>query len=247
MSEMKVVLVTGASSGIGEAVALELSKAGHTIIVGARRTERLHDLVSRIEASGGVARAHRLDVTSRDDFTRVVSATLEEFGRIDVIVNNAGVMPLSPLTALKVGEWDQMVDVNIKGVLNGIAAVLPTMEARASGHIINVASIQAYDPSPELLAYASTKGAIVTFTKALSAMAIKQGVRVNCVAPGPIWTPLIPSTMPEEKVKAFGKQTPMGRAGQPAELAPIFVFLAANESSYITGEVVGVTGGMPLG
>ena len=113
--------------------------------------------------------------------------------------------------------------------------------------IINVASIQAYDPSPDLLVYASTKGAIVTFTKALSTMAIKQGVRVNCVAPGPIWTPLIPSTMPQERVAHFGENTPTGRAGQPAELAPIFVFLASQESSYITGEIMGVTGGMPLG
>jgi NADP-dependent 3-hydroxy acid dehydrogenase YdfG len=114
MSEKKVVLITGASSGIGEAVALGLSNGGHTVIVGARRTERLKDLASRIEASGGVARAHRLDVTSRDDFARVVSATLKEFGCVDVIVNSAGIMPLSPLNALKVSEWDQMVDVNIK-------------------------------------------------------------------------------------------------------------------------------------
>jgi NADP-dependent 3-hydroxy acid dehydrogenase YdfG len=160
MSEMKVVLITGASSGIGEAVALELSKAGHTVIVGARRTERLQDLVSRIEASGGVARAHRLDVTSRDDFARVAFATLEEFGRIDVIVNNAGVMPLSPLRALKVSEWDQMVDVNIKGVLNGIAAVLPVMETRGSGHFINVASIGAHRVSPTAAVYCATKYAV---------------------------------------------------------------------------------------
>jgi NADP-dependent 3-hydroxy acid dehydrogenase YdfG len=160
MSEKKVVLITGASSGIGEAVALELSNGGHTVIVGARRTERLQNLVSRIEASGGVARAHRLDVTSRDDFARVVSATLEEFGRIDVIVNNAGVMPLSPLNALKVSEWDQMVDVNIKGVLNGIAAVLPVMEAQGSGHIINVASIGAHQVSPTAAVYCATKYAV---------------------------------------------------------------------------------------
>jgi NAD(P)-dependent dehydrogenase (short-subunit alcohol dehydrogenase family) len=121
MPETKTILITGASSGIGEAVALELSKAGHTIVVGARRMDRLQDLVSRIEASGGIARAHRIDVTSRDDFARAVSATLEEFGRIDVIVNNAGVMPLSRLNALKVSEWDQMVGVNIKGVHCGCA------------------------------------------------------------------------------------------------------------------------------
>jgi NAD(P)-dependent dehydrogenase (short-subunit alcohol dehydrogenase family) len=123
-------------------------------------------------------------------------------------------------------------------------AALPQM--KEGGAIINTASIQAYQPTPMLLAYASTKGAIVTFTKALSQEAIEQGIRVNCVAPGPIWTPLIPATMPAEKVKTFGQDTPMGRAGQPAELAPVFVFLASDESSYITGEVIGVTGGKPL-
>jgi NAD(P)-dependent dehydrogenase (short-subunit alcohol dehydrogenase family) len=123
-------------------------------------------------------------------------------------------------------------------------AALPKMKEGSA--IINTASIQAYQPSSSLLAYASTKGAIVTFTKALSEEAIKQGVRVNCVAPGPIWTPLIPATMPPDQVKTFGQETPMGRAGQPAELAPIYVFLASQESSYITGEVVGVTGGKPL-
>jgi NAD(P)-dependent dehydrogenase (short-subunit alcohol dehydrogenase family) len=114
------------------------------------------------------------------------------------------------------------------------------------GAIINVASIQAYQPSSELLAYASTKGAIVTFSKALAQEALQKGVRVNVVAPGPVWTPLIPSTMPVEKAQQFGKQSPTGRPAQPAELAPLFVFLASSESSYISGEVVGITGGSPL-
>ena len=112
--------------------------------------------------------------------------------------------------------------------------------------IINTASIQAYQPSPELLAYASTKGAIVTFSKALAQEGAEKGIRVNVVAPGPVWTPLIPATMPAEKAQQFGQDAPLGRPGQPAELAPLFVFLASNESSYITGEVVGVTGGKPL-
>ena len=124
-------------------------------------------------------------------------------------------------------------------------AALPRL--REGGAIINTTSIQAYQPSPSLLAYASTKGAILTFTKALAQEAITRGVRVNAVAPGPIWTPLIPSTMPAEKVEQFGQSTPTGRAGQPVELAPIYVFLASAESSYITGEVIGATGGRPLG
>ncbi len=188
MSERKIALVTGASSGIGEAVALELSKAGHTIVVGARRTDRLQDLVSRIEASGGVARAHRLDVTSRDDFARVVSATYEEFGRVDVIVNNAGVMPLSPLSALKVSEWDQMVDVNIKGVLNGIAAVLPIMEAKGSGHIINVASIGAHRVSPTAAVYCATKYAVWAISDGLRQETDK--LRVTVISPGVVTSEL---------------------------------------------------------
>ena len=188
MSERKIALVTGASSGIGEAVALELSKAGHTIVVGARRIDRLQDLVRRIEASGGVARAHRLDVTSRDDFARVVSATYEEFGRVDVIVNNAGVMPLSPLSALKVSEWDQMVDVNIKGVLNGIAAVLPIMEAKGSGHIINVASIGAHRVSPTAAVYCATKYAVWAISDGLRQETDK--LRVTVISPGVVTSEL---------------------------------------------------------
>lgn len=188
MSETKIVLITGASSGIGEAVALDLAGAGHIVIVGARRTDRLQDLVSRIEASGGTARAHRLDVTSRDDFASVVSATLGEFGRIDVIVNNAGVMPLSPLNALKVSEWDQMVDVNIKGVLNGIAAVLPVMEARGSGHIINVASIGAHRVSPTAAVYCATKYAVWAISDGLRQET--ERLRVTVISPGVVTSEL---------------------------------------------------------
>ncbi|WP_262297887.1 SDR family oxidoreductase [Microvirga sesbaniae] len=188
MAETKIVLVTGASSGIGEAVALELSKAGHVVVVGARRTDRLDDLVGRIEASGGTARAHRLDVTSRDDFARVLSATLEEFGRVDVIVNNAGVMPLSPLRALKVDEWDQMVDVNIKGVLNGIAAVLPHLEARGSGHVVNVASIGAHRVSPTAAVYCATKHAVWAISDGLRQETDR--LRVTVISPGVVTSEL---------------------------------------------------------
>ncbi|MBM6594228.1 SDR family oxidoreductase [Microvirga pudoricolor] len=188
MAESKIVVITGASSGIGEAVALELSKAGHTIVVGARRTERLQDLVSRIEASGGVARAHPLDVTSRGDLVRVVNATLDEFGRIDVMVNNAGVMPLSPLKALKVDEWDQMIDVNIKGVLNGIAAVLPAMEARGSGHIVNVASIGAHRVSPTAAVYCATKYAVWAISDGLRQETDR--LRVTVISPGVVTSEL---------------------------------------------------------
>src|SRR3712207_339938 len=201
MSETKIIIITGASSGIGEALALELSKAGHVVVVGARRTDRLHDLASRIEASGGTARAHRLDVTSRDDFDRVLSATLEEFGRVDVIVNNAGVMPLSPLRALKVSEWDQMVDVNIRGVLNGIAAVLPVMEARGSGHIINVASIGAHRVSPTAAVYCATKYAVWAISDGLRQETDK--LRVTVISPGVVTSELADTISDESTREAM--------------------------------------------
>jgi NADP-dependent 3-hydroxy acid dehydrogenase YdfG len=202
MLEKKIVLVTGASSGIGEATALELSKAGHVVVVGARRTDRLESLVRDIEASGGIARAHRLDVTSRSDFAQVVSATLEEFGRIDVIVNNAGVMPLSPLNALKVDEWDQMVDVNIKGVLNGIAAVLPMMEARGSGHIVNVASIGAHRVSPTAAIYCATKYAVWAISDGLRQETDR--LRVTVISPGVVTSELA-DTISDEAARAAMK------------------------------------------
>jgi NAD(P)-dependent dehydrogenase (short-subunit alcohol dehydrogenase family) len=142
------------------------------------------------------------------------------------------------------GEWEHTFKTNIFAMYYLCKAAWPHLQPGSA--IINTASIQAYQPSPTLLPYASTKGAIVTFSKALAQEGAEQGIRVNVVAPGPVWTPLIPATMPEEKAQQFGQDSPLGRPAQPAELAPIFVFLAANESSYITGEVVGVTGGKPL-
>jgi NAD(P)-dependent dehydrogenase (short-subunit alcohol dehydrogenase family) len=144
-------------------------------------------------------------------------------------------------------QWRRIFATNIEAMFHLSKAAIPHM--REGGSILNTASIQAYSPSPELLPYSATKGAIITFTKGLAqdAGVLERGLRVNAVAPGPIWTPLIPSTMPPEKAATFGENTPLGRAGQPAELAPIYVFLASQESSYITGEVIGVTGGRPLG
>ena len=134
----KIILITGASSGIGEATARVLAAAGMIVVLGARRTDRLERLRAEITTAGGTVRVRRLDVTARDDVAAFAQAALDEFGRIDVIVNNAGVMPLSPMSSLKVHEWERMVDVNIKGVLWGIAAVLPTMNAQGAGHIVNV-------------------------------------------------------------------------------------------------------------
>ncbi|MFC3079064.1 SDR family oxidoreductase [Phenylobacterium terrae] len=178
----KVVLVTGASSGIGEATARELAAAGATVVIGARRVERLESLKREIEAAGGTAMAKGLDVTSRDDVKAFVEAARERFGRVDVIVNNAGVMPLSPLAALKVDEWDQMIDVNIRGVLHGIAAALPVMEAQGHGQIVNIASTAGHQIIPSAAVYCATKFAVRVISEALRQETDK--VRVSVVSPG---------------------------------------------------------------
>ena len=178
----------------------------------------------------------------------LVERTHDELGNLDILVNNAAWQDCGDrIEEMTTEEWRRIFATNIEAMFHLSKAAIPRM--REGGTIVNTASIQAYSPSPELLPYAATKGAIITFTKGLAQDpgVLERGLRVNAVAPGPIWTPLIPSTMPAEKAATFGENTPLGRAGQPAELAPIYVFLASQESSYITGEVVGVTGGRPLG
>ena len=172
----------------------------------------------------------------------MIDRTFDQFGKLDILVNNAAFqMTHDSIEEFSTEEFDRTFKTNVYAMFWLCKFALPRMQPGSV--IINTASIQSFDPSPNLLAYASTKGAIVNFTKGLSKMAAKQGVRVNAVAPGPVWTPLIPSTMPKEKVEQFGKDTSFGRAAQPRELAPLYVFLACNESNYVTGEVYGATGG----
>lgn len=178
----KTVLITGASSGIGAAIARELAAAGARVVLGARRKDRLDGLASEIEAAGGTAATRQLDVTDRDDVVAFADAARRTFGRIDVIVNNAGVMPLSPMKSLKVDEWERMIDVNIKGVLYGIAAVLPEMTARGSGHIVNIASIGALQVYPNSAVYCATKFAVRAISDGLRQE--NSRVRVTCVNPG---------------------------------------------------------------
>jgi NADP-dependent 3-hydroxy acid dehydrogenase YdfG len=179
---VKVILITGASSGIGEAAARKLAAAGHHVVLGARRTDRLQALAAEIEAHGGSVRVRALDVTRRADVDAFATFAKAEFGRLDVIVNNAGVMPLSPLNALKVSEWDQMIDVNIRGVLHGIAAVLPTMEAQGFGQVINVASIGAHAVSPTAAVYCATKHAVWAISDGLRQESDR--IRVTVISPG---------------------------------------------------------------
>ena len=181
-TQNKVAIITGASSGIGEAVARGLAAAGINVVLGARRTDRLQALVQDIRAAGGEAEFQALDVADRAAFESIVAFAKERFGRLDVLVNNAGVMPLSPLAALKVDEWDQMIDVNIRGVLNGIAAVLPGFQAQGAGHVINVASVAAYGVWPTTAVYSATKAAVWNITEGLRQE--HPDIRTTLISPG---------------------------------------------------------------
>ncbi|MDX8500917.1 SDR family oxidoreductase [Mesorhizobium sp. VK4C] len=178
----QVVLITGASSGIGEATARVLADASATLMLGARRTDRLATLVEEIEAKGGQAAARALDVTERASMEALVAEARQRFGRIDVLVNNAGVMPLSPLAALKVEEWDRMIDVNIRGVLHGIAAVLPVMQAQGSGHVVNIGSVGSFEVVPTSAVYSATKFAVRAITDGLRKE--NETIRATCIYPG---------------------------------------------------------------
>ncbi len=184
----KVVLITGASSGIGAGTAKVLAAAGARVVLGARRTERLQALAQQIEADGGEVRVRALDVASRTDTQAFADFAEAAFGRIDVIVNNAGVMPLSPLSALQVDEWNWMIDVNIRGVLHGIAAVLPRMQAQGSGHVVNVSSVGGFVVQPTAAVYAATKFAVRAISEGLRKES--DSIRCTCVYPGVIDTEL---------------------------------------------------------
>jgi NADP-dependent 3-hydroxy acid dehydrogenase YdfG len=184
----KVIAITGASSGIGAAAARALAQRGAKVVVGARRTERLEKLVADIEVGGGTARLRAVDVSRRADVQAFADFAREQFGRVDVLVNNAGVMPLSPLAAIEVDEWDYMIDVNIRGVLNGIAAVLPDMQARGSGQIVNVASVGAHVVVPTAAVYCATKYAVWAISEGLRQE--NPSIRVTTISPGAVATEL---------------------------------------------------------
>ena len=244
--EGKKALITGADSGIGRAVALAFAREGADVFVSylsededAAETKRL------IEAAGRKAVLFPGDIQSAEHCRAMVDQAVREFGRIDILVNNAAHQAtFEDITEIPDEEWEAIFRTNIHAMFYITKAAVPHMPEGSA--IINTTSVNADNPSPELLAYATTKGAIQNFTGGLAQLLAKKGIRVNCVAPGPIWTPLIPSTMPPEKVKSFGQQVPMGRPGQPKELAPAYVMLASAEASYISGATVAVTGGKPI-
>lgn len=244
----KAALITGGDSGIGKAVAIAYAREGADVLISYLSEEEEQDAIDAahyVEQAGRKAVRVRGDISDERHCGELVERAFREFGRLDILVNNAAYqMTHNSIDEFSSEEWDYTFRTNIHAMFYLSKAALPRMPK--GGTIINSASVQAYKPAGNLLAYATTKGAIVTFTKALSQLAIERGVRVNAVAPGPVWTPLIPSTMPDEKVKNFGKDSPIERPAQPAELAPAYVFLASSESSYVTGSVMDLTGGKML-
>ncbi|MDH6264623.1 NAD(P)-dependent dehydrogenase (short-subunit alcohol dehydrogenase family) [Rhizobium sp. SG_E_25_P2] len=241
--EGKVALITGGDSGIGRAVAIAFAREGADIAIAYLREHRDADDTARlIEEAGRKALTIPGDISEQAHSIAVVEKVVGELGGIDILVNNAAFQrTYADIADITAEEWDTTFRTNIYAPFYLSKAAIPHMKPGAS--IINTTSIQSKQPSPHLLAYASTKGAMLNFTAGLSAMVADKGIRVNAVAPGPIWTPLIPSTMPQEKVENFGKQTALGRAGQPAELAGAYVLLASELGSYMTGAVIPVTGG----
>jgi NAD(P)-dependent dehydrogenase (short-subunit alcohol dehydrogenase family) len=244
--EGKKTLITGADSGIGRAVALAFAREGADVLVSflsededARETQRL------VEATGQQCVLVRGDISKPDHCRELVRRAVEAFGQIDVLVNNAAHQnTFESIEEIPDEEWELTMSTNISAMFYITKAAVPNMPQSAS--IINTSSVNADNPSPQLLAYATTKGAIQNFTAGLAQMLAEKGIRANTVAPGPVWTPLIPSTMPPEKVSNFGKQVPMGRPAQPRELAPVYVMLASDEASYVSGSTIAVTGGKPI-
>jgi hypothetical protein len=242
----KVCLITGADSGIGRAVAIAFAREGADVLCSyleedddAAQTRRL------VEEAGRRCVTVRGDIGDRDHCFALVARAVDDLGRLDVLVNNAGYqMSYDSFLEIPPEEIDFVFRTNVISMFHLCQAAVPHM--RPGSAIVNTTSIQAAQPSPQLLHYASTKGAISTFTKGLAQELAERGIRVNAVAPGPIWTPLVVMSFPGEKNAEFGADTPLGRPGQPGELAPLYVFLATDASQYISGEVVGATGGKPL-
>src|SRR3954470_16573461 len=242
----KAAVITGGDSGIGRAVALAFAREGADVLISYLSEESDAKETARVvEAAGRRCVTVSGDISEEGHCKAIIDRAVKEFGKVDILVNNAAFqMSREDISEIETEEFDRTLKTNLYAMFWLTKAAVPHMPE--GGAVINTSSIQADNPSPELLPYAMTKAAIQNFTGGLAQMLGKRGIRANCVAPGPIWTPLIPATMPEEKVKNFGKDTALGRAGQPVELAPVYVLLASDDSSYMAGATVAVTGGKPL-
>jgi NAD(P)-dependent dehydrogenase (short-subunit alcohol dehydrogenase family) len=242
----KAVLITGGDSGIGRAVALAFAREGADLLVSylnehndAQETKRL------VEAAGRQCVLVAGDISDARHCRGLVEQAVTSFGGIDVLVNNAAhQMTFESIEEISDQEWEKTLATNLSAMFYLTKAAVPHMKPGSA--IINTSSVNADSPSPQLLAYATTKGAIQNFTGGLAQLLAQKGIRANAVAPGPVWTPLIPSTMPAEKVAHFGEQAPIGRPAQPCELAPVYVMLASDEASYVSGATIAVTGGKPI-
>lgn len=243
--EGRKAIITGADSGIGKAVAIAFAREGADVLVSyLNEDEDAHETVEYITKAGRKAILAPGDISKEEHCKKLIDRALKELGGIDILVNNAAFQAEhTSLQEITTAEWDYTFKANLYSMFWLCKAAEPHLKPGSS--IINTSSVNAYTPRPTLIPYTITKGAIQNFTATLAQLWGEKGIRVNCVAPGPIWTPLIPGSFTAEKVKEFGKHTPLKRAGQPAELAPIYVLLASNESSYMSGATVQVTGGMP--
>jgi NAD(P)-dependent dehydrogenase (short-subunit alcohol dehydrogenase family) len=241
-------VITGGDSGIGRAVAIAFAREGADVLISYLPEEEddAQDTAALIEKAGRTAVRVPGDIRDEAHCQAIIDRAVSELGGVDILVNNAAFQMAQPggITEITTEQFDKTLKTNLYAMFWLSRAAVSHMPSGSA--IINTASIQAYQSSSQLLDYATTKGGIVAFTKALAEDLAEQGIRVNAVAPGPIWTPLIPATMPDKKVEQFGSDTPLGRAGQPAELAPAYVYFASDDASYTTGEVLGITGGKPV-
>ncbi len=242
----KSAVITGGDSGIGRAVAIAFAREGADVLLAyLNEDDDARDTARYVEDAGRKCVLVSGDLSDPRQCRAVVDRAVAEFGRIDVLVNNAAYqMTHESLEEISDDEWDHTFRLNVGAYFYLTKAALPHMSSGSS--IIGSSSVNSDSPNPTLAPYAATKAAIANFSASLAQMLGPRGIRVNSVAPGPIWTPLIPETMPAEKVKSFGDNVPLGRAGQPAELAPVYVLLASDDASYISGARVAVTGGRPI-
>jgi NAD(P)-dependent dehydrogenase (short-subunit alcohol dehydrogenase family) len=242
----KVAVITGGDSGIGRAVTIAYAREGADVLISyLSEHEDAQDTAKYVEDAGRRCVLVPGDLADRAHAKTIIPKAVEEFGKVDVLVNNAAFqMSHDSLEEVSDDEWDYTLAVNLSAMFTLCKDAIAHMQPGAS--IINSSSVNSDNPSPNLAPYAMTKAGIANFSASLAQMLAEKGIRVNSVAPGPIWTPLIPATMPPEKVGSFGEQVPIGRAGQPAELAPVYVLLASDEASYVSGARIAVTGGKPI-